>query len=187
MSQFVIKKLPPRLPKTDVDALVEICVKAFVTPEIYDLTGGDDSLRGLHFRSLIGAANVGGGEIWGAVEVATGKVVSLALCVPPGKRLNKTPEEREQGMNELMARLSPKAKDWREKIMAGQMFPFFDEALGVKKTWAISLVATDPDYQNRGLASQVIRTMLAKYKGTGDLVALSCTTELLVCCPFSQP
>ncbi|GJJ07676.1 hypothetical protein Clacol_001881 [Clathrus columnatus] len=70
MSQFVIKKLPLRLPD--------------------DLTGGDESLRGLYFRSLIGPANVGGGEIWGAVEVATGKVVSLAVCVPPGKALNET-------------------------------------------------------------------------------------------------
>ncbi|GJJ07666.1 hypothetical protein Clacol_001871 [Clathrus columnatus] len=180
MSQFMIKKLPLRLPtkkkknetENDADAIVEFTVRAFASSSyIDDFTGGDDSLRDLNSRALIGAANVGGGEMYGAVEVATGKVVSLAVCTPPGKMLNETPEEREQGMNELLSKLSPEAKKWREKIVAGEIQSFYKESLAksVKDSWLFALVATDLDYQGRGLATQVIRTVLDKYRGSDDL------------------
>ncbi|GJJ16266.1 hypothetical protein Clacol_010562 [Clathrus columnatus] len=188
MSQFVVKKLPLKLPKEDVDDLVEFTSRAFASSSYMDdFTGGDDSLRGLTTRCLIGAANVGGGEMYGAVEVATGKVVSLAVCAPPGKMLNETPEEREQGTNELLFRLSPEAKKWREKILGGKIASFYEESLArsgevevsYKNSWSFELVATDPNYQNRGLATQVIRTVLEKYRGTSDLAVVACALDPL--------
>ncbi|KAK0212023.1 hypothetical protein IW262DRAFT_1467443 [Armillaria fumosa] len=95
------------------------------------------------------------------------RIVGVLGGFEPGKFLWATEAQRVLGFDEVYAHLSEETKDWWQNIYGPQIKEFMDGALG--KTlkanidgWMTPLLAVDPPYQQRGIATAMFKGMTSQ-------------------------
>ncbi|KAK0238334.1 hypothetical protein EDD85DRAFT_950554 [Armillaria nabsnona] len=103
------------------------------------------------------------GKIW--LAVSNCRIVGVLGCFGPGKFLWATEEQRALGFDSVYASLSEETKDWWQNIYGPKIKDFMDNALGKAANldgWMIPLLAVDPPYQRRGIATAMFKEMTSQ-------------------------
>ncbi|KAI0067422.1 hypothetical protein BV25DRAFT_1819748 [Artomyces pyxidatus] len=178
MSQIVVRQL---LEPTDaqLDAIVDLCVRAYdgdIMTKIF--TGDDSTLSDPLWRSMI-RAGIHSGVLYVASDGAD-EIHSFGVWFGPGQTLYATPEQRALGFTDFLQQLSAEHRDWFLNDFSRKVRDFKLRALGEnteRDSWYGNLIATDPNYQGRGLASAIIETICKRAAENRDVVALGTQTE----------
>ncbi|KAK0431945.1 hypothetical protein EV421DRAFT_126549 [Armillaria borealis] len=131
-------------------------------PSIRAMAGGNKAL----YDPLLGAvtrALVLEGKIW--LAVSNGRIVGVLGGFGPGTFLWATEEQRTLGFDSVYASLSEETKNWWQNIYGPKIKEFMDNALGKTANldgWMIPLVAVDPPFQCRGIATAMFKEMTSE-------------------------
>ncbi|KAL0060575.1 hypothetical protein AAF712_012633 [Marasmius tenuissimus] len=169
----------------ELERAVELHVQAYSGDEyIKCIIGNDWSLLPIHGRSVFRAA-LSEGLVY-AVRVqeprnetiagTEGKIVSLGIFFRPGTGLFATKAQRELGFHEWFDKLSQESQTWHN-ITAPEhrknvVEPMYTDEERSKRWWCSSLV-TDLDYQGKGYAKMLIKTMFEKISEEGGFLGLA--------------
>ncbi|KII95585.1 hypothetical protein PLICRDRAFT_34496 [Plicaturopsis crispa FD-325 SS-3] len=165
----------------EIDTAVDLCLRAFDKTDVSTRTvvGNDDNLFDPFFRCAIKAGALVG-ELYLATD-ATGKAVGMALWVPPGEDLFSTEDQRQLGFYDFFNGLSVEARLWWKDTYLVEFPKLTDKALGPKgklNSWYLQLIAVDPGFQRRGIATSLISAV--RQKADGSVVSVTATTEVNV-------
>ncbi|KAJ6460370.1 hypothetical protein C8R47DRAFT_994075 [Mycena vitilis] len=133
------------------------------------MVGGDNAdLKGQIFRAMMRAGELGG-EVYFAIDDGSNQVVGVAVWFPPGKLLFDTEEQRTLGFDDLMNQLSIETKKFWAESYAPVVENFLaDEKLlgpeGTRNSYYLNLLATDPAYQKKHIASTLLKTVHDKVR-----------------------
>jgi len=169
-----------------LDAAVSIATRAYAADLAQNVyTGGDATLVDALWHSMINAG-VYSGILYVASltipepEMRPEAIHAIGLLLPPGQLLYSTPEQRALGFTDLLARLAPEHRTWllndfsvRTRELKTRIFGPMME----RDTWYVNCMATDPAYQERGLATAIIDRVLADAAATHSVVALGTQNE----------
>ncbi|KAH9054098.1 hypothetical protein EDB87DRAFT_1834962 [Lactarius vividus] len=186
MSQFHVRRLEHPTP-AQLDAVVSIVTRAYATDiSEYVYTGGDAALANALWRSMINAG-VHSGVLYVASDVTVSEpeirpeaIHAIGLWFPPGQLLYSTPEQRALGFTDLIARIAPEYRNWLLNDFSAKTRELKTRIFGPtmeRDTWYANCIATDPAYQGRGLASAIIKRVLADAAATHSVVALGTQNE----------
>ncbi|KAI0262324.1 hypothetical protein BC834DRAFT_1043499 [Gloeopeniophorella convolvens] len=167
----------------EIDEAVALSVRAYagdISEKVF--TNGDATRADLLWRGLI-RAGAHSGELYAAAPAdddTPGAMRALAVWFPPGQLVYSTPEQRALGFTELIEGLEPAYRAWllddfsaKSRALKARIFgPEMERC-----TMYASHIATDPAYQRRGLASALIRHVLADAARSGAVVALGTQHE----------
>ncbi|KAJ6570246.1 hypothetical protein DFH09DRAFT_425251 [Mycena vulgaris] len=129
------------------------------------MVGGDESLKDPIFRAMILASELAG-EIYLATDSTSDKVVAVALWFPPGKSLFDSEEQRALGFDEFMKKLSPETKAFWDTAYGPVVDKFLAEIIGpngTRDSQYLNLIATDPLYQKKGIATRLLNTVYERF------------------------
>ncbi|KAK0457296.1 uncharacterized protein EV420DRAFT_1765032 [Desarmillaria tabescens] len=161
----------PFLSGAQLDETVAIAVRAYDTnPSIRAMAGGNKALYD-HFFRAVTRALVLEGKIW--LATSDGKIVGVLGGFGPGSFLWATsiycfiPSEEQRALrfDDVYARLTEETQYWWQNIYEPRIKEFMDNALGKTaklKDWMISLLAVDPPYQRRGIATAMLKHMTSQ-------------------------
>ncbi|KAJ7071440.1 hypothetical protein C8F01DRAFT_434071 [Mycena amicta] len=169
-----------------IEQLVQLCLRAYNAGEetwdisVKTLAGGNTAGLTSFFRASIRAAV--GGEIHVVSEDGdtSGPIRGLALWQPPGVEAFSTPQQQTI-LQEFVSQLSPEAKEWHKNTYRTGFARLTERALGPRgklKSWYLSLLAVEPEYQRRGAAKALITAV--ESKANGAALTLAATNELNV-------
>ncbi|KAK7032905.1 N-acetyltransferase domain-containing protein [Favolaschia claudopus] len=155
-------RLASQISDRELEDAVDVCVKAYVGETASNsMVGGDESLKPLIWRAMIRAGLLAG-EVYLAMDDASGKVIGVAIWFPPGQSLFDSEEQRALGFDDFMKRLSPETQEF----WANSYIPVVDKYLagvigpeGVRETQYLNQLATDPAYQKQGVATLLLKTV----------------------------
>ncbi|KAJ7650623.1 acyl-CoA N-acyltransferase [Roridomyces roridus] len=148
----------------ELDEAVDACTRAYVGELASNsMVGGDESLKDPIFRAMIRAGELAG-QVYLATDDDSGKVVAVAVWYPPGTALFNSEEQRALGFDHFYKNLLPDTKAFWDTTYV----PVVDEFLaeGVDDSFYLNLIATDPDFQKRGIATALLKTVHNKFVGT---------------------
>ncbi|KAI0262297.1 hypothetical protein BC834DRAFT_845098 [Gloeopeniophorella convolvens] len=166
-----------------IDKIVAVAVSAYagdIAEQV--LTGGNPALADLLWRGIVRA-----GALSGSIYVAAPAgdtdphaIRAFAVWFPPGQLRYSTPEQRALGFTDLIDQFDPKFRTWFFDEFSAELRALKTRVFGPEMergAMYANLIATDPAYQHRGLASALIRHVLAEAAQTGTIVALSTQGE----------
>ncbi|KAA1472969.1 hypothetical protein DENSPDRAFT_214842 [Dentipellis sp. KUC8613] len=170
------------LTPAQVDECVSMCIRAYGDDKsLRALVGDDASLREPFFLLMVNACNADG-----LVYLAFSKserIVGLGLWVAPGQDLFGTAEKRQAtGFNDFWGRLSPEAQKWWNEDYTGGVTKFITEKLRTtgktkSESFWCSVIATDPDFQRRGIATANCQALYERAIAASTQIALCATNE----------
>ncbi|KAF8521210.1 hypothetical protein BU17DRAFT_88105 [Hysterangium stoloniferum] len=143
-----------------------------------NMTGGNESLQELLFRSMVGAGAVEGSFF--TVSDGADNIVSIGIWFKPGKVMMDSEAQQKAGWTEFYNAISPEAQDWWMK----EFYPRHDAALTAcmgpnitKNSWFANLIATHPSHQRKGCASAIVKEVCQLAAADGVIVALGTQNE----------
>ncbi|KAJ7284605.1 hypothetical protein C8J57DRAFT_697772 [Mycena rebaudengoi] len=152
--------------EVDIDEAVGVALRAnFGELATTSMTGGDETLKGELFRAMIRAANIAG-EIYLATDPSSNKIVAFTLWFPPGTSLFDSEEQRALGFDDFMNKISPETKAFWENANIPLVEEFLTGTIGpngVRDSQYCNLLATDPEFQRRGIATMLLKTIYDKF------------------------
>ncbi|KAJ6630985.1 hypothetical protein B0H10DRAFT_2207371 [Mycena sp. CBHHK59/15] len=159
-------QLKQKVSEAELDEVVDLTLRAFGNDlSIQSMVGDDDSLKGPVFRAMIRAGELDG-EVYLATEIGSMKAVGVAVWFPPGKSLFATEEQRALGFDEFFEKLSPEIKNFWNDTYDPVVDKFLAETIGptacypwTADYWYLNLIATDPAFQNKGIATMLLKTL----------------------------
>ncbi|KAI0935357.1 hypothetical protein AcV7_003819 [Taiwanofungus camphoratus] len=146
-------------------------------PALISLSGGDISLLDPMGRAMI-LAGIPAGEYYAATD-DNGQLVGFMFWTSPGQELFSTPEQRELGLNDFMAKLSAEGKEYYKKTYSAEFPQFVESCLGPTgklNSWWLHMAMVHPDYQRQGIATRLIGLVREKATQKGETLALSTTS-----------
>ncbi|KAG7443402.1 uncharacterized protein BT62DRAFT_1078480 [Guyanagaster necrorhizus] len=151
---------PTFLTSIQLDEIVAIAIRAYDTnPTIRAMTGGNKALYDPFLRAVTRALLLEG-KVW--LAASDGRILGVLGGFGPGTFLWATEEQRALGFNNAYARLTEETKYWWQNIYGPQIKEFMDNALGATANldgWMTPLLAVDPPYQRRGIATAMFKEM----------------------------
>ncbi|KAK0184190.1 hypothetical protein F5146DRAFT_1145594 [Armillaria mellea] len=121
------------------------------------MSGGNKDLYGPFFRAVTRAL-VLEGKVW--LAVSNDRIVGVLGGFGPGKFLWATEAQRALGFDNVYARLLEETTNWWQNIYGPQVKELMDNALGETANldgWMTPLLAVDPPYQQRGIATAMFK------------------------------
>ncbi|KAI0262314.1 hypothetical protein BC834DRAFT_972106 [Gloeopeniophorella convolvens] len=180
--KILVRRLDNPTPE-QIDKAVAVAASAYagdIAEQVF--TGGNPALADLLWRGMIRA-----GALSGAIYVAAPAddadptaIRALAVWFPPGQLLYSTPEQRALGFMDLLSQFEPKFRTWFLDEFSAETRALKTRIFGPEMergTMYANVIATDPAYQHHGLASALIRHVLAEAAQTGTVVALGTQSE----------
>ncbi|KAJ7510317.1 hypothetical protein B0H11DRAFT_1958498 [Mycena galericulata] len=128
------------------------------------MVGGDESLKDPIFRAMIRAGELAG-EVYLATDNSSGKVVAVAVWFPSGVSLFDSEEQRSLGFDDFMKKLSPDTKAFWDTSYVPVVDKFLAQVIGpngVRDSHYLNLIATDPAFQRKGIATMLLKTVHEK-------------------------
>ncbi|TFY83151.1 hypothetical protein EWM64_g862 [Hericium alpestre] len=166
-----------------IDEAVSLCLRAYEGDEGLEcLVCGDMSLAEPLFRAMVRATALEG-EFYVAVNDSE-KILGLGLWFGPGKDLFSTEQQRNLGFNDFLGRLSPEAQTWWTQTYPAKMGEFLSYHLGPQgksNSYYLNCLATDPTFQRRGVATQIVETVFQKAIAIENRLVLIATNAKTVC------
>ncbi|KAJ3717435.1 hypothetical protein C8R42DRAFT_179578 [Lentinula raphanica] len=172
--------------ESQVDAIVDICVNAYrgdVSTKVF--TGNNPALDEPMWRAMVRA-----GFHSGTVYVATddsidsnsnsNSIMSVGVWFGPGNVLYMTEDQRALGYTDFFRRVSPGCRDWMMRDFSPKVRQFKNRALGEtteRNSWYCNVLATHPNYQRRGFATAIIKTVCARAAVEGVPICLGTQSE----------
>ncbi|KAA1472945.1 acyl-CoA N-acyltransferase [Dentipellis sp. KUC8613] len=161
MSEFTVRRLSEPT-QTQLDEAVSVFVRAFEKDEgTLAMTGGDRKLQPLLFDWLIRTCVIGG-QLY-VVTNASGTIVGVGTWYFPGQDAVLTAEQK-QGYLRFVEALSPELQKWWTED-------------GKLDSYSLSVLATDPDFQKKGVASKLMHAVFEQARGSNARIVLSATNE----------
>ncbi|TFY74384.1 hypothetical protein EWM64_g9628 [Hericium alpestre] len=167
---------------TQIDEAVSLCLRAYEGDEGLEcLVCGDMSLADPLFRAMVRATALEG-EFYVAVNDSE-KILGLGLWFGPGKDLFSTEQQRKLGFNDFFGRLSPEGQTWWTQTYPAKMGEFLSHHLGPQgksNSYYLNCLATDPAFQRKGVAAQIVETVFQKAIADENRLALIATNAKTV-------
>ncbi|KAI0318693.1 hypothetical protein OF83DRAFT_1114488 [Amylostereum chailletii] len=163
-----------------VDQMTDVFVRAF-TGDVSNLAlvGGNWTLADDMYRSRIRATLLAG-EVYVVTSGPSSEIVSVGLWFAPGTAIFATEEERSEGFNDFIAKLSPEGQAWLKRTCATGLAALDQESFTPEdkaRMWWCSGLVTRPDYQGRGHATAIMDRVYTKAASQGEFVGLMTATD----------
>ncbi|KAI0262329.1 hypothetical protein BC834DRAFT_845118 [Gloeopeniophorella convolvens] len=180
--QIVVRRLDSPTPE-QIDAAVKLSVRAYagdICEKVF--TNADASRADALWRSLI-LAGARDGMLYVAApegDDPPDAVRAIAVWFPPGKLLWSTQEQLNDGFATVLAKLEPEHHDWLVNKFLTASNKLKMDIFGPERerdAMYASHIATDPDYQRRGLATALIRHVLAEVAEQADPPVVALGTQ----------
>ncbi|KAJ7116334.1 hypothetical protein C8R44DRAFT_792212 [Mycena epipterygia] len=169
-----------RITDVELEEAVALCTRAYAGELASDsMVGGDEKLKDPIFRAMIRAGETDG-QVWLTTDSSSNKVVAVAVCFPPGKSLFDSEEQRALGFDDFMKQLSPETRAFWDNVYVPEVTRFLAEIMGPTGTrdcQYLDLLATDPSFQNKGIATMLLKSMENQILGTDTVQALCAMNE----------
>ncbi|KAI0340439.1 hypothetical protein BDW22DRAFT_1486269 [Trametopsis cervina] len=144
------------------------------------LVGGEpEKIDGMG-RAML-RAGILAGEYYEATDEKDGSLLGYLMTMPPGQDLFSTDEQRALGLTEFMANLSPEGKEYYRTTYLAEFPAFVNACLGPTgklDSWYIHMVMVQREHQGRGIGKGLISQVVEKASRSGDVIAMSTTTEV---------
>ncbi|EIM80337.1 uncharacterized protein STEHIDRAFT_125903 [Stereum hirsutum FP-91666 SS1] len=143
------------------------------------MCGGDSRFHLPLFSSMIRAT-----ALEGVLHVAnvrnSDRICAVSLSFGPGHALFGSQAQRELGFNDLYASLPTNVQKWWIETYRPTISKWLEGVFDGKRStsWFVSLVATDPPYQRRGLATTLIQTIWKLASNDDTILGLVAEPEL---------
>ncbi|KAJ7352499.1 hypothetical protein DFH08DRAFT_859145 [Mycena albidolilacea] len=159
-------QLKTQTSEQELDEAVDVCVRAYIGELASNsMVGGNESLKTLIWSAMIRAGLLAG-EVYFAIDNSSKKVVGVAVWFPPGKSLFDSEEQRALGFDDFMQKLTPETQDFWANSYVPEVENFLAEVIGpngTRDSQYLSLLATDPAFQKKGIATTLLKTVHAKF------------------------
>ncbi|KAF9479333.1 hypothetical protein BDN70DRAFT_858657 [Pholiota conissans] len=161
-----------------IEAAVALMLRAMDGDISVDsMTGGNDNLRALLFRSMIRAAAIEGSFY--IANDGSDEIFTIGIWFGPGKQMFSTETQRNEGWMDFFNALTPEMQGWWGTVFHAKHEETLNSLLGPKYVdgWFANIIATDPVHQRQGYGSALVNSVCQRAAKEGKICALATQNE----------